>query len=70
MSSLFSRVDEIDVQVDKLHRLIEGGSRIDPELAAGLGCSEDLTGVQRKIDRAAAAVEALDQHLSDLRKSA
>jgi hypothetical protein len=69
MSALLSRVDEIDVQIEKLHRLIESGSRLDPELAAGLGCSENVTSVQRKIDQAAAQVEALDLHLRDLRRN-
>jgi hypothetical protein len=63
---LGARVDEIDVQIDKVHRLIDSGSRKDPELAAGLASGEDLGSVQRKIDQAAAACEALDGHVRDL----
>jgi hypothetical protein len=69
MSALTARVDDIDVQIEKLQRLIESGSRLDPELAAGLGCTESLTSIQRKIDRTAAAVEALDGHIRDLRRN-
>jgi hypothetical protein len=63
---LSSRVDEIDVQIEKIHRLIENGTRDDPELGAGLGTGEALASVQRKVDQAAAACETLDGHLRDL----
>jgi hypothetical protein len=69
MSALTSRVDDIDVQIEKIQRLIEAGSRVDPELAAGLGCAESLTNVQKKIDQAAAGAESLDRHLRDVRRS-
>lgn len=68
MSSMLNgRLDEIDAQVEKIHRLIEGGARLDPELAAGLATTEPMPGVQRKLDQMAAAVEALDR---DLKKAA
>jgi hypothetical protein len=67
MSALTSRIDEIDVQVEKIHRLIEGGSRVDPELGAGLATTEPMSAVQRKIDHAAAASESFDRDLRDLR---
>jgi hypothetical protein len=69
MSALLGRVDDIDVQIDKIQKLIEAGSRIDPELAAGLGCAESLTNVQKKIDRAAAGAESLERHLKDLKRA-
>jgi hypothetical protein len=62
-SMLSGRIDEIDTQVEKIHRLIEGGAKIDPELAAGLATTEPMPGVQRKIDQMAAAVEELDRQL-------
>lgn len=66
MIQLGARVDEIDVQIDRIQRLIDAGSRQDPELGAGLGAREDLSSVQRKIDQAAAACESLDGHIRDL----
>jgi hypothetical protein len=60
-----SRIDDIDVQVERVARLVESGQRIDRELAAGLGCSESMSSVQAHIDRASAACESL---LKDLRK--
>jgi hypothetical protein len=65
MTALSSRVDEIDVQVERIARLVESGQRIDRELAAGLGCSESMASIQGHIDRASAACESL---LRDLRK--
>ncbi|GAA0432380.1 hypothetical protein Aca07nite_19470 [Actinoplanes capillaceus] len=62
MSSILSgRIDEIDAQIDGVHRMIEGASKDDPEVAAGLATTEPMTGIQRKIDQFAAAVEALDR---------
>lgn len=64
MSSILSgRLDDIDAQVEKIHRLIEGGARIDAELAAGVATTEPMTGVQRKLDQMAAAVEELDKQM-------
>ena len=68
MTVLMSRVDDIDVQIERIKRLIESGSRLDPELGAGLGCSESLTSVQRKVDQAVASCDALNSHLKDLRR--
>lgn len=68
MSELVGRIDEIDVQMDRIHRLIDSGSRLDPELAAGLGSSEEMTVVQRRIDQGLAAVDELDKHVRHLRK--
>ncbi|WP_433501829.1 hypothetical protein ACQP1K_29465 (plasmid) [Sphaerimonospora sp. CA-214678] len=60
-----SRIDEIDVQVERVARLVESGQRIDRELAAGLGCSESMASIQGHIDRASASCESL---IRDLRK--
>lgn len=65
MSALTARVDEIDVQMERMKRLIEGAQTIDRELAAGLGCNESMSGIQGHIDRAIGTVESLDR---DLRK--
>lgn len=62
---LGSRVDEIDVQIERVARLIESGQRIDRELAAGLATSQPIASVQADIDRASAACESL---IRDLRK--
>jgi hypothetical protein len=70
MSGLQGYVDEVDVQVEKISRLIDGAVRKDPELAAGLATTESLLLVQKKIDRTAAAAETLDQHVRDARKAA
>jgi glutamate-1-semialdehyde aminotransferase len=67
MSTLLAgRVDEIDAQVEKVHRLIEGASKEDPDMAAGLATTEPMTGIQRKIDQMAAAVDTLDKQLRAL----
>lgn len=55
-NNLASRVDEVDVQMDRIARLIDGGARMDPELAAGLGCSESLGSIEKTIDAANLAV--------------
>lgn len=68
-TSLQSRVDDVDIKVEKIRRLISTASRDDPELAAGLALGEDLGNVQRKIDKAAAACEALDGHVRDLERA-
>ncbi|MER7117353.1 hypothetical protein ABT332_22955 [Saccharomonospora azurea] len=60
---LSGRIDDIDVQIEKIHRLIESASRIDPELAAGMATGESLGSVQRKIDQASAACEDVDHHV-------
>ena len=65
MSALTSRVDEIDVQVERLARLIDVSQQIDREMAYGHGCSEPIAAVQSRVDQASAAVESLDR---DLRK--
>jgi hypothetical protein len=61
--ALTGRIDEIDVQMDRMARLIEGSQRIDRELAAGLGCAESLSSIQGHVDRASAAVESLARDL-------
>ncbi len=60
---LSGRVDEIDVQMDKLSRLIDSASRLDPELSAGMATTESLSSVQRKIDQASAACEDVERHV-------
>jgi hypothetical protein len=63
MRALTGRVDEIDMQVEKIKRLIDAGSRLDPELAAGYATSEDMPAIQRRIDQAAAACEAVEHDI-------
>lgn len=63
MSVLGSRVDEIDVQVERVSRLVSAAQPIDRELAAGLACQESMASVQGHIDRASAAVESLEREL-------
>lgn len=53
------RLEEIDAQVDKVQRLIEGASRDDLEMAAGLATTESLTTVQKKLVAFEAAIESL-----------
>jgi hypothetical protein len=65
MSALTSRIDEIDVQIERIARLVASAQQIDRELAAGLGCSESMASIQGRVDRASASVESLDR---DLRK--
>jgi septal ring factor EnvC (AmiA/AmiB activator) len=67
MSSLLAgRVDQIDTEVESIHRLIEGASKEDPEMAAGLATTEAMTAIQRKLDQFAAAVDTLDKQLRAL----
>ncbi|GGQ70266.1 hypothetical protein [Couchioplanes azureus] len=66
MSDICGRIDEIDVQMERIRRLIDHGARQDPELGAGLGTTEDLTGIQRRIDRALVASEGVDRAYRDL----
>ena len=63
---LTGRIDEIDVQIDKVHRLIDTAGRDDPEVAAGAASSQKAGNIQRKIDQACASVEALDGHIRDV----
>jgi hypothetical protein len=63
-------VDDIDVQVERIRRLIDAAARKDPELAAGLGSTESMTSVQRKLDEALTVTEELDHHLTRLDTSA
>lgn len=57
------RLEEIDAQVDKVQRLIEGASRDDVELAAGLATTESMTTVQRKLVAYEAAIESLSKDI-------
>ncbi|MET8341011.1 hypothetical protein [Streptosporangium canum] len=63
MSVLTGRVDEIDVQMERVARLIQSAQPIDRELAAGLACAESLSSIQGTIDRALASVESLDREM-------
>jgi hypothetical protein len=65
MSVVTDRIDEIDVQMERIARLVGGAQSIDKELAAGLGCTESMSGIQSHVDRASAAAESLNR---DLRK--
>ncbi|WP_433308087.1 hypothetical protein ACQP2F_46490 (plasmid) [Actinoplanes sp. CA-030573] len=57
------RLEEIDAQVDKVQRLIEGASRDDVELAGGLATTEPLTTVQKKLVAFEAGIESLARDL-------
>jgi hypothetical protein len=57
---LLTLIEEIDVQIDKIQRLIQASAVDDPELAAGLGCTRSMTSIQKDIDEAAVACDALD----------
>lgn len=63
---LSGRIDDIDVQIERIHRLIDSASRIDPELAAGMATAESLASVQRKIDQASAACEDVEHHVREV----
>ncbi|WP_410666434.1 hypothetical protein [Amycolatopsis sp. lyj-84] len=65
MTTLRAEVDEIDVQVERIHKLVEGAARIDPELAAGMATTMSLGNVQRAIDRASAVCEDVDWAVRD-----
>lgn len=62
---LGGRIDEIDVQIERIHRLIDSAAREDPELASGMATGETLASVQRKLDQASAGCEAVDQAIRD-----
>lgn len=61
--SLLGIVDEVDVQIETVQRLIDGGAVLDPELGAGLGTTQSMAGFQKDLDAAAVACEALDKQL-------
>lgn len=63
---LSGRIDDIDVQIERIHRLIDSAGRIDPELSAGMATSESLSSVQRKIDQASAMCEDVERHVRDV----
>lgn len=60
-----SRVEDVDVQMERITRLVDTAATIDRELAAGLATSNSMTGVQRSIDVALASAEELAK---DIRK--
>lgn len=60
-----SRVEDVDVQMERITRLVDTAATIDRELAAGLATSTSMTGVQRSIDVALASAEELAK---DIRK--
>lgn len=64
-TGLAGRVDDIDVQMERIARLVSAAQDIDRELAAGLACQESMAGIQGHVDRASAAAESLDR---DIRK--
>jgi hypothetical protein len=60
-------IGEIDVKIEKIHRLIIAASRADdPELAVGGATTEDMSNVQRKLDAAAAACESVDANIREV----
>jgi plasmid maintenance system antidote protein VapI len=58
-------LDELDVQIERISRLVSGAQTIDREMAAGLATSESMASIQASIDRASAAAESLQR---DFRK--
>lgn len=58
-STIGSRIDDVDVQMERVARQIDSAAHIDRELAAGLGCSASMTSVQNSIDGALAECETL-----------
>jgi hypothetical protein len=66
MSAVGARVDEVDVQVEKIQRLIDRAGATDPELAAGLATDQSLLAIERTINQASAACEDLEHHLRDV----
>jgi hypothetical protein len=65
MTTLRNRVDSIDVQIERVHHLIEIAGRTDVELAAGMATTLSLGTVQNTVDRAAAVCEDLDWAVRD-----
>lgn len=65
ITGLMTYVDEIDVWVDKIYRTLQKAARTDPEINPEYVLAEPLQHVQKKLDRAAAGLEAVDL---DLRK--
>lgn len=63
--NLQSRVDQIDVKVEQIRRMIARASETDPELQAGLATAEPLGSVQRKIDMTASACEEVEHAVRD-----
>jgi hypothetical protein len=63
---LSGRIDEIDVVIDKIQRLIEHGSKDDAELGAGIATGTSMSAVQRSIDKACAAADELEGHVKDV----
>lgn len=63
------RLEEVDAQVDKIERLIEGASRIDTEIAAGMASTEPLTTVQKKVIAFEAASESLARDIKAAQSS-
>ncbi|GAA4963864.1 hypothetical protein [Actinoplanes utahensis] len=61
MSLMRGRIGEIDAKVEAIRRLIEGASKEDPEMAAGLATTEPMPGVQSKINEFAGAAEDMDR---------
>ncbi|UBU19230.1 hypothetical protein [Nonomuraea gerenzanensis] len=56
-----SRIDDVDVRMERVSRLIDSAARIDRELAAGLGCSASMTAIQGDIDVALAQSDTLQK---------
>lgn len=67
--SLIGRLEDVDALMDRVRMQIERCIPDDPELGAGLAAGE-LIGTQSAIDKAAVAVEQLDQHLRDVARAA
>lgn len=61
MSGVGSFIDEIDAAVDRVHGRIRSAAQHDPEL--GMGPSrEGLDSLEKKINHALAALEALERN--------
>lgn len=63
--TLGAHLDEVDVQIERISRLVSGAQQIDREMAAGLATTQSMTSIQADIDAACAVAESLQR---DFRK--
>lgn len=61
MRTLGAHLDEVDVQMERISRLVSGAQLIDREMAAGLATTQSMASVQADIDSASAAAESLQR---------
>jgi hypothetical protein len=65
MTSLRTRIDDIDVQIERIRKAVEAASFIDPEIAAGMATTTSMGAIQRSVDQAAACSTDLDWAVRD-----